>query len=248
MSRRQNSSETATGPEAEMNRLLAILPVVDSVRPLLERVTYATGETIYEAGAPLTHYVFPRCGIVSSVHEVPQGAVEVGTAGAEGMVGIAALLGERRNTHHTFAQSLVIADRIEVEALDARLAPSLDSRAVLFRYVNTVHHETLQYAVCNRLHSVEERLARWLLLSHDRHGTDLMPITQLFLSNMLGVYRPRVSLAAAILRKAGLIRYTRGHLEVRDRPGLESVACECYAIARALFHDAGLPWGRQPEG
>jgi CRP-like cAMP-binding protein len=247
MKPRTPSTGISSAPETETNRLLAILPDLDTLRPHIERTTYKTGETIYGADCQLTHYVFPTCGIVSSVDDSPLGTVEVGTAGAEGMVGFPALLGVRQNTRHTFAQSLVIAERIAIDTLDAWLDKARGTRAILLRYVAAVHEEASQYVACNRVHSVEERLARWLLLSHDRHGRELMPLTQKFLASMLGVHRPAVSLAAQTLQRAGLIRYSRGHIKVVDRAGLERASCECYASAGALFRDAGLPWGLRAE-
>jgi CRP-like cAMP-binding protein len=235
--------------EPELNRLLAALPDVDALRPQLERVTYATEETICALGADLTHYLFPRSGITSTVYKSPSGGtVEVATAGAEGMLGIHALAGMRRHYFHTFAQSPIIGDHIAVDALNRFLVDAPNSRAVLLRYGAAVHHEAAQYIACGRLHSLDERLARWLLLSHDRHGTEVMPLTQKFLSFMLGVHRPAVSVAAENLKRAGIIRYSRGHIVVEDREGLERASCECYDKARAFYRDAELPWGIRSAG
>jgi CRP-like cAMP-binding protein len=249
MTTRKPRIEFAPPCEPELNRLLASLPDVDALRPLLERVSYATEETLCALGAELEHYVFPRSGITSTVYKSPSGGtVEVGTAGAEGMLGTHALAGIRRHYFHTFAQSPIIADRIAVDTLDAFLADAPRSRDVLLRYGAAVHHEASQYIACGRLHTLEARLARWLLLSHDRHGTEVMPLTQKFLSFMLGVHRPAVSVAAENMKRAGLIRYSRGHIVVEDRAGLERASCECYDKARAFYRDAGLPWGIRSDG
>jgi CRP-like cAMP-binding protein len=249
MSIRKRKSEPAPEREPELNRLLASLPNVDTLRPLLERATYATEETLCALGADLEHYVFPRSGITSTVYKSPSGGtVEVGTAGAEGMLGTYALVGIRRHYFHTFAQSPIIADRIAVDTLDRFLVDAPRSRDVLLRYGAAVHHEASQYIACSRLHSLEARLARWLLLSHDRHGTEAMPLTQKFLSFMLGVHRPAVSVAAENMKQAGLIRYSRGHIIVEDRAGLERASCECYDKVRAFYRDAELPWGIRSGG
>ena len=249
MSTRKPKAESAPACEPALNRLLATLPDVDALRPRLERASYATEETLCAFGADLTHYVFPRSGITSTVYKSPSGGtVEVGTAGAEGMLGTHALAGIRRHYFHTFAQSPMIADRIAVDTLDAFLADAPRSRAVLLRYGAAVQHEAAQYIACNRLHSLEERLARWLLLSHDRHGSEVMPLTQKFLSFMLGVHRPAVSVAAEHLKREGFIQYSRGHIVVQDRDGLERASCECYDKVRAFYREAGLPWGIRPEG
>jgi CRP-like cAMP-binding protein len=249
MSTRKRRPEPAPPCEPELNRLLASLPDVDALRPLLERVEYATEETICPLGADLTHYLFPRRGITSTVYKSSSGGtVEVGTTGAEGMLGNHALMGVRRHYFHTFAQSPIIGDHVAVDTLDAFLADAPASRAVLLRYGAAVHHEASQYIACGRLHSLEQRLARWLLLSHDRYGTEAMPLTQKFLSFMLGVHRPAVSVAAENLKRAGFIRYSRGHMVVENREGLEDASCECYGKVRAFYRDAGLPWGVRSAG
>jgi CRP-like cAMP-binding protein len=203
------------------NLLLAALPDAERIASLSERIELGMEEDLYEAGAPVTHYAFPvRGGVVSMVKEMQGGTVEVGTVGYEGMIGIAALLGVRTIGVRVFAQSPSRFDLIRVEDLDAVMESSPATRHVLMRYVHAFHEEIAQSVACNRLHSLEERCARWLLMSHDRTGSDTMQLKQRFLSYMLGVHRPAVSLAAGALQKAGLIRYRRGVITILDRAGL----------------------------
>ena len=218
------------------NLLLASLPHADRLASFIERVELDTEETLYDAGSPITHYVFPvRAGIISIVKEMQGGTVEVGTVGREGIVGISALLGIRTAASRMFAQSRSAFDRIRVADLDAEMETSPGTRGILMRYVHAFHEEVAQSVACNRLHSLEERCARWLLMSHDRTGSDLIHLKQRFLSYMLGVHRPAVSLAAGALQKAGLIRYSRGAITILDRSGLEEAACVCYAFGREAF-------------
>jgi CRP-like cAMP-binding protein len=226
---------------ADENLLLAALPERERLSPLMERVDLAIEENLYEAGASITHYAFPvRGSVVSMVKEMQGGTVEVGTVGHEGMIGISALLGVRVIGTRAFAQSRSAFDLIRVDDLDAVMSTSPGTRHVLMRYVHAFHEEVAQSVACNRLHSLEERCARWLLMTHDRTGSDTMQLKQRFLSYMLGVHRPAVSLAAGALQKAGFIRYRRGVITILDRGGLEEAACECYAFGRDAFSRARL--------
>jgi CRP-like cAMP-binding protein len=239
---------TRQGPEAEpaasfTNLLLAALQDRELVAPFLERTTLEPDETIYAVGDCITHYVFPIRGIVSVVKETSRGAMEVGTAGVEGMAGIPALLGVPISTARIFAQTSSVVDRVSVEVVDGLMATSRSTRDVLLRYVHAVHEEACQSIFCARFHTLEERCARWLLLSHDRLGSEAMPFKQRFMSNMLGVHRPAVSVAAGALQKEGLIHYTRGRVEIRDLEGLQRASCDCYAINRETYRRARLLWG-----
>lgn len=228
------------GSPTHDNLLFAALPDRARLTPLLERIELPTEHTIYDFGAPITHYVFPLSGVVSLVKETQSGTVEVGTVGREGMVGIPALLGVRVASTRVFAQSVFVADRIEVDDLDAVIEASPATRHLLLRYVHAFHDEVSQSVACNRLHSLEERCARWLLITRDRTGNDVMQLKQRFLSYMLGVHRPAVSLAAGALQRAGLIRYSRGTITILDPDGLEDAACECYAVGRQAYARARL--------
>lgn len=226
---------------ASGNLLLAALPDPGRLAPLLTRVELPPDATLYDYGAPLTHYVFPVRGIVSLVKEMRHGTVEVGTVGREGMIAMAALLGVRSATTRIFAQSELVAYRIAVDDLDAEMARSAGARSILMRYAHAFHEEVAQSVACNRLHSLEERCARWLLLTHDRTGSEVLHLKQRFLSYMLGVHRPAVSLAAGALQRAGMIRYSRGRVTIIDRSALEDASCECYELGRRGYATARLP-------
>jgi CRP-like cAMP-binding protein len=237
---RDDSPHAASRGDVD-NLLLAALPEHERIASLAERVQLGMEENLYEAGATLTHYAFPmRGGVVSMVKEMQGGTVEVGTVGYEGVIGISALLGVRTIGTRVFAQSPSMFDLVRVEDLDAVMDSSPGTRHVLMRYVHAFHEEIAQSVACNRLHALEERCARWLLMSHDRTGSDTMRLKQRFLSYMLGVHRPAVSLAAGALQKAGLIRYRRGLITILDRAGLEDASCECYAFGRNAFARARL--------
>jgi cAMP-binding proteins - catabolite gene activator and regulatory subunit of cAMP-dependent protein kinases len=222
------------------NLLLGAMSDAVRGRIAFERVELQCEQTVYEPNTTIAHYVFPRIGILSLVKEMDGDTIEVGTVGHEGMIGIAALLGVGVAATRVFAQSTAVIDRIGVNELDAVLATSPETRGLLLRYVNAFHEEVSQSVACNRLHSLEERCARWLLITHDRTGSNVMPLKQRFLSYMLGVHRPAVSLAASALQRAGIISYKRGVITVLDRPALEEASCSCYQMGRAAFAHARL--------
>jgi CRP-like cAMP-binding protein len=222
------------------NLLLATMRDIELLAPFLERVTYGQEEVIYAMNGPIDHYVFPHRGVASIVKEMREGTVEVGTVGPEGMLGLPALLGVRTAGSRIFAQAPMIASRIDVDHLDGIIETSAGTRAILWAYVHAFHEEVAQSVACNRMHTLEERLARWLLMTHDRLETETLPLKQRFLSYMLGVHRPAVSLAAGALQKAGIIHYTRGMITILDRGALEDAACECYALGLAAYQHARL--------
>ena len=207
------------------NGLFASLPPGDlaRLRPRLRPVELPFDETIYPADGAVGAVLFPEGGMVSLLATLEGGEqVEVGIAGREGLVGLPLVFGDDR--------SLVEA-RVQMEGTALR--------ALLHRYALAFQAQVTMTAACNARHAIEQRLSRWLLIAHDRAGADEFPITHEFLSMMLGVRRPGVSLAAGVLHKAGLIRYGRGRMEVTDRQGLEAASCECYHAARREF--ARLP-------
>jgi CRP-like cAMP-binding protein len=230
------------------NLLLAALPGHRRLASLTERLEIPIAKTIYEIGSPITHYYFPVRGVFSLVKDMRDGVVEVGTVGPEGMVGIPALLGVGITSTRVLTQSEVVTDRIAVADLDAAFESSPGTRHILLRYVLAFHEEVAQSVVCNRLHTLEERCARWLLMMNDRTGDETMHVKQRFLSYMLGVHRPAVSIAAGALQRAGFIRYSRGSIRIVDRAGLEDAACECYAIGRENFARARLPVATAESG
>jgi CRP-like cAMP-binding protein len=222
------------------NLLLAAAPNPAALAALATRLTLQSETTFYEAGATITHYLFPVNGITSIVMEMDGSTVEVGTVGPEGMLGLPALLGVPTTSTRMFTQSVCIMDRIAVDDLDQAMEEDPALRMLLLRYAEAYLEELSQSVACNRLHTLEERCARWLLLTHDRTGSDEMKLKQRFLSYMLGVHRPAVSLAAGALQKAGIIRYSRGTIRILDRPALEAASCGCYERGRQAYARARL--------
>jgi CRP-like cAMP-binding protein len=221
-------------PALGENRLLAALPKKDyeRLRPRLEPVSLAAKQVVYEADRPIPHVYFPRNCVISMVLHVEGGAVEVGTVGHEGMAGLPVFLGTDSFPSLALCQVPGEAVRVRAKALKEAVRESESLHDLLHRYAHYMLVQSAQSAACNRLHSAEERLCRWLLMMHDRVGADRFPLTQEFMAQMLGVRRPTVSLIASTLQKAGLIQYSRGKMLILDRPGLESAACECYAVTR----------------
>jgi CRP-like cAMP-binding protein len=223
------------------NLLLAAAPDHAALAPFLHRVDVPQETTLYEAGAVITHYIFPARGITSLVMDMDGGTVEVGAIGPEGMVGIPALLGVPTTSTRIFTQSPCTLDRVAVADLNRVMAAEPGLYGLLLRYTEAYLEEVSQSVACNRLHTLDERCARWLLITHDRTGTDEMKLKQRFLSYMLGVHRPAVSLAAGALQKAGVIRYSRGTIRILDRAALEAASCGCYERGRQAYARARLP-------
>ena len=220
------------------NRLLGVLPQTEQARilPLIEDIPLEFRQDIYCDHVPTEHVWFPHEGVISIVAEFSEGQpVEVATIGPEGMVGIQILLGADQVAGKAFVQVAGSAGRMRAEDFLKAVAecPHLDR--LLRRYTLALFNQVAQAAGCNRAHSIEERLARWLLMTQDRVHSREFPLTQEFLAQMLGVRRPTVSLAAGILAKANLIHYVRGRITIVDRSGLEGVACECYKIITNEF-------------
>ena len=205
----------------------------------LEPVSLSFKEPLYEQGRPVEYLYFPDGGVVSLVTELEQGQViETGTVGREGMVGLPAFFGAPTAPWRALCQIPGHAYRIRAEELKAHLNSGRALGGVIMRYANALMAMLAQSAACNRAHSLEERMCRWLLITRDRVDADEFPLTQEFLGQMLGVRRPTVSLAGGVLQKAGLIKYTRGRITILDRAALESASCECYAFVKQQFDDA----------
>jgi CRP-like cAMP-binding protein len=204
----------------------------ECVGPRLEEVSLELGASIYEANVPIPHVHFPTRGIISMVSVSDEGTVEVGTVGREGMAGIPVLLQAEAMATRAFVQVKGMSLRMSASDFRQALTESAPFARLLFRYAQALFDQVAQSVACNRLHTLEERCARWLLMAHDRVGADDLVLKQQFLAEMLGVHRPAVTLAAGALQKAGLIRYRRGVITVLDRDGLEAAACSCYRIAR----------------
>jgi CRP-like cAMP-binding protein len=198
---------------------------------------------------PVEPGLFVESGMVSLLATLEDGEqVEVGIAGREGLIGLPLALGDDRSLVEAKVQMEGTALRMDAAALHDGMEGSAALRGLLHRYALAFQAQVTMTAACNARHAIEQRLARWLLIAHDRAGMDEFPMTHEFVSMMLGVRRPGVSLAAGVLQKAGLIRYARGRMEVTDRPGLEAASCECYHTARREFARLLGTSGAPPPG
>ncbi|MFY9842871.1 MAG: Crp/Fnr family transcriptional regulator [Terriglobales bacterium] len=210
----------------------------DQVLPKLELVQLALHHVLYEAGETIKFAYFVNTGLISVLAIQPDGkSVEVGLIGNEGFTGLPLLVGFSSSPTRLITQGDGWAYRCAAGALQkfARQLPGFETQ--LQRFGQRLAMQTTQIAACNRLHEVEERLARWILMSHDRILADTLPLTQEFLGQMLGSRRASVTVAAGILQKAGLISYTRGSVKILNRPKLEEAACECYGIVQRQLKD-----------
>jgi CRP-like cAMP-binding protein len=218
------------------NRVLASLPKneIDRLAPHLSPVTLKLRTQLLDGKADYAYFM--EEGLASVVLTLAGGAtVEVGVVGIDGVIGLPILLGAGTMPGETFIQVAGSGFRIEAEHLKVEFERSGQLRDHLQKYMLAHMIQSAQGAACNRLHTISERLARWLLTCHDRIQSDNMPLTQEFLGQMLGAPRTTVTLAAGMLNHAGLIDYVRGHVTIRNREGLENVACECYATVRNEF-------------
>lgn len=226
------------------NWLLAALPakVFDRLLPDLNRVAMPLGKVIYESGAQLEHAYFPAPGcIVSMLYVMEDGAsAEIAVVGDEGVVGIALFMGGGHTPSRALVQSAGQAFQLKGQALKKEFERHSELQHLLLRYTQALITQMSQTAVCNRHHSVEQQLCRWLLLSLDRLSNNKLTMTQELIANMLGVRREGVTAAAGKLQAQGLISYRRGHITVLDRPGLEAQVCECYAVVKKEY-DRLLP-------
>ena len=217
------------------NRLLATLPKKDYQRllPELDQVTLTFADILYEPGQRIRHIYFPNDAIVSLLSEVSTSAtLEVGMVGNEGMTGVPVFLGVSESRNRAVVQGAGTAMRMKAAGLRRKANGDGSLHRLLRRYTQSLLTQVSQSAVCNRFHLVDARLARWLLMTHDRLGTDQFRLTQEFMSNMLGVRREGVTVAASALQRNKLISYSRGIIKILDRARLESVACECYRVVK----------------
>jgi CRP-like cAMP-binding protein len=226
------------------NYLLAALPaeVFDRLLPDLKPVTMPLGKVIYESGAELDHVFFPVPGcIVSMLYVMADGAsAEIAVVGDEGMVGIALFMGGGTTPSRALVQSAGQAFQLKGGSLKMEFERHSELQHLLLRYTQALITQMSQTAVCNRHHSVDQQLCRWLLLSLDRLSSNELTMTQELIANMLGVRREGVTEAAGKLQALGLIHYSRGRITVLDRPGLEALVCECYAVVKKEY-DRLLP-------
>ena len=232
-------------PLHQRNQLLAALPDAEWKRwqGELELVDMPLGEALYESGVAMNHVYFPIDAIVSLLYVLEDGgSAEIAVVGNEGVVGIAIVMGGESTTSRAVVQSAGKGWRMRAQVIKAEFARSGPVLHLLLRYIQALITQMAQTAVCNRHHSLDQQLCRWLLLSMDRLQGDELVMTQELIANMLGVRREGVTEAALKLQRAGLIRYTRGHITVLDRKGLEQRTCECYAVVRDEY-DRLLPDG-----
>jgi CRP-like cAMP-binding protein len=225
------------------NRILAGLPRNDLARilPDLTQVGLEGGQILYEPGSTMHWAYFLETAIVSILFLAEDGtSIEVSSVGTEGVVGVPIMLKSNASPYRIVVQGPGTASRMKADVLRREFDRCGAFHKALLRYVHVLIVQLSQSSVCNRFHSIRERLCRWLLASHDRAGALEVKSTQEFLAQMLGVNRGSASEAASALQKAGLIRYTRGKITVLDRRGLEAAACECYQVVKAesgrLFH------------
>ena len=228
----------------KQNHLLAALPaeVFNRIIPHLELIKMPLGEVLYESGGQLHHVYFPTTAIVSLYYVMEDGAsAEIAGVGNEGVLGISLFMGGNTTPGRATVQTGGFGYRLkwrymldEFNRIGGRRSGALQN--LLLRYTQALLTQMSQTAVCNRYHSVEQQLCRWLLLTLDRLPTNELTITHELISNMLGVRREGVTETAGNLQRAGLISYRRGHITVLDRPGLETHACECYNVVKKEFH------------
>jgi CRP-like cAMP-binding protein len=218
------------------NRLLDLLSETERERlfPGMQRITAEFGELVFRQDEPLGYVDFPLSAVISVVVIMEDGAVvETGTIGNEGMAGLPLLLGAERSPAQAFYQVPGEALRMSADAFTEELERGGRFREVMQRFGQAFLNQVAQAAACNRLHPVDQRLCKWILMSHDRVDSDELLLTQEVLAQMLGVRRASVTVAAGMLQKAGFVRYSRGVIKVLDRAALEASACECYRVVRA---------------
>jgi CRP-like cAMP-binding protein len=239
--RREGSANSLEGGNpVRRNHLLDLVPPeeMDRIRPHLRQDDFTFRQSLYENHQPSEFACFPHAGVFSIV-AVPEDEsgmiVEIATIGNEGMVGLPLLLGGDGMPGMGFCQVPGQAAMIEARSFRELIDACPSFRRILLRYTQALITQISQGAACNRMHPINERCARWMLMTHDRVGADHFTITQEFLGQMLGVRRPSVSVAANMLQEAGLIRYSRGLVVITNREGLEAASCNCYRIIRDEF-------------
>ena len=232
-------STTANTNDALKNHLLAALPADEFVRvkPKLEQLSYKLGDVLYESGDRIDYVYFPTTMIISMLYVMENGATaEIGVVGNDGLIGNALFMGGETTTSRAIIQSAGESYRMKAKDVKAEFALGGIFQQMLLRFTQALMTQISQTAVCNRLHSVEQQLCRWLLLSHDRLDSNELVMTHDLISNMLGVRREGVTLAAQKLAKRKLITNKRGTMTVIDRQGLEAAVCECYKVVNDEYN------------
>jgi CRP-like cAMP-binding protein len=217
------------------NRLLSALPIVvrDRLFPALEPTRLRLGKVLYESGDAMRHVYFPTDSIVSLLYVMENGSsAEISVVGNEGMIGVALFMGGESTPSRAIVQSGGHAFRLKAQLLKDEFNRHGELQVLLLRYTQSLLTQMAQTAVCNRHHTIHQQLCRWLLLSLDRLPSNKLTMTQELIANMLGVRREGVTDAAGRLQELGIIEYARGHITVLDRPRLETLSCECYAVVK----------------
>ena len=223
----------------KQNHLLAALPaeIFDRILPHLELVSMPLGEVLYESGGQLQYVYFPTTAIVSLHYLMESGAsAEISGVGNEGVLGISLFMGGNTTPSLATVQTAGCGYRLKGRLMMEEFNLAGPMMRLMLRYTQALMTQITQTAVCNRHHSIEQQLCRWLLLTLDRLPSNELTITQELIAGMLGVRREGITEAAGKLQRAGLISYRRGHITVLDRSGLESHACECYNVVKKEFH------------
>jgi CRP-like cAMP-binding protein len=227
---------SSSNGDSSVNRLLATLTTKEYKRllPKLKTVSLVLGEVLYEPGAVIKYVYFPNDSIISLISGLSENSwLEVGMVGNEGMAGLAVFMGVNSSSTRALVQGAGTAMRMSSAAVRTEASQLGNFHHLLHRYSHSLLTQVSQSSACNRFHFVDARLARWLLMTKDRLGVEEFPLTQEFLSNMLGVRREGVSKAAGALQSGKLIRYSRGVITILNRRGLEAKSCKCYAIIKA---------------
>src|ERR1700729_1698314 len=235
-------------PDPQQNHILDVLPLAERERlfPHLRLVTLPLGKVLYESGDTLRHIYFPTDSIVSLLYVLQNGqSAEIAVVGNDGAVGVALFMGGETTTNRAIVQSAGSAYQLTGARLKEEFERHGEVLHILLRYTQSLITQMSQTAVCNRHHSVDQQLCRWLLLSLDRLTSNQLVMTQELIANMLGVRREGVTDAAGKLQKLGVIQYARGQITVLDRPQLETLSCECYGVVKRET-DRLLPQIREP--
>jgi CRP-like cAMP-binding protein len=229
------------------NRLLATLPEheIQRIAACLELVSLKRGETLYRQDEPIDYVYFPTGALCSLVASMKDGTiVEVGVIGREGLVGLSLVLGSPTSPRTVLAQAAGSALRLPADNFRRMVASGAALSDRVHRFIQIHLTQTTQWVACNRLHSLEERLARWLLASADATGSEAFELTQDFIAQMLGVRRPSVTVIMRTFESAGLVQTSRGRLKIVNRPGLEKTVCECYQfVQRSIEKTFEVPEG-----
>ncbi len=249
--RKKSRTARSAPPAPRQNHLLAALPTAaqDRIFPYLQMLSLPLGNALYESGDRMRQVYFPVDCIVSLLYVMEDGAsAEISIVGNEGLIGTAVFMGGESTPSRAIVQSAGSAFALSSRRLKDEFNNHSEMRMLMLRYTQTLITQMAQTAVCNRHHTIDQQLCRWLLLSLDRLPDNRLIMTQELIANMLGVRREGVTEAAGKLQKLGVIRYHRGHIRVLDRPQLEQLCCECYAVVKTETDRLlPYPWPKYPS-